>query len=305
MNKGKLEVLVGISCSGKSTWAHKQWLKAPETTVIVNRDKVRELLFGFTEGTIKDYYSLPNIGKNEKLVTRYMDTLIHEGLNVNKRVIVDNTHLRSKYIEAFRFWNVETTVNFFPIKLDEALERDANRTRQVGAENIKKQFDSYTTLIKGWLESPIDLTPVIIDNDGSKPNCYVFDIDGCLAEKSGRSPYEWMRVGEDTPIESIVQQNKLIYSGKSSDEKIIIATGRDGICIDETEKWLDKHGIRYDEIYIRAKGDQRPDWVIKKEFAESITKHLYISTWYDDRLQVTRYLRQLGIKVLNVEYNNF
>lgn len=45
-NKGELIILVGISGSGKSTWSQNEWELNPTKTVIVNRDKIRELLFG-------------------------------------------------------------------------------------------------------------------------------------------------------------------------------------------------------------------------------------------------------------------
>ena len=45
--KGKLTITIGISGSGKSTWAHEQWSKDPKNTVLISRDKIRELLFGF------------------------------------------------------------------------------------------------------------------------------------------------------------------------------------------------------------------------------------------------------------------
>ena len=54
--KGTIEVLVGISGSGKSSYAHEQWMIDPNV-VIVNRDKIRELLYGFTESRLRGYMS--------------------------------------------------------------------------------------------------------------------------------------------------------------------------------------------------------------------------------------------------------
>ncbi len=49
----------------------------------------------------------------------------------------------------------------------------------------------------------------------------------------------------------------------------------------------------------------RPDWIVKEEMWEKISKHNYIIGMYDDRLQVVRRARALSLKVFNVEYNNF
>ncbi len=58
-------------------------------------------------------------------------------------------------------------------------------------------------------------------------------------------------------------------------------------------------------MYIRPEGDQRPDWVVKEEMWRQITKDYHIRGMFDDRLQVVRRARALGLKVFNVEYNNF
>lgn len=81
----------------------------------------------------------------------------------------------------------------------------------------------------------------------------------------------------------------------------------DKVCKDDSIKWIKNHinHSRHFKYMFRPKGDNRPDWKIKQEMALEISKDYKIEAWFDDRLQVTRHLRQLGIKVLNVEHNNF
>ena len=55
---------------------------------------------------------------------------------------------------------------------------------------------------------------------------------------------------------------------------------------------------------IRNEKDMRPDWVVKEEMWKNISKQYNIIAMYDDRLQVVRRARALGLKVFNVEYNN-
>ena len=99
---GKLIIMCGVSGSGKSTYAHSLFKSNPSQYLIINRDKIRELIFGYTEESIVDYYKRTDINKCEKEVTHYEDTLINEGLNKNKTVIVDATHLKRKYLERFK-----------------------------------------------------------------------------------------------------------------------------------------------------------------------------------------------------------
>lgn len=306
MNKGNLEILVGISASGKSTYAHEKWLSDPNKYIIVSRDKIRELLFGFNEGNMEQYYSMNNISGFEKQITRYEDTIINDALSASKTVIIDATNLNRSYIERFKYWNVPAEVLIFEVELDEAIDRDSSRTRVVGENLIRKQYDRFIALIKDLAKNPVDFEPLsLVQNVDNEP-CVIFDIDGTLAimDKNLRSPYDWDKVGLDTvdvPTKYMLDAVNTSTLGC----KVIICTGRDGVCIDETEQWLGLSGIEYDEIYIRDQGDQRPDWVVKEEMWRKISEDNYILGMFDDRQQVVRRARVLGLKVFNVEYNNF
>ena len=300
--KGNLTITVGISGSGKSTWAHDQWQMNPEGTIIVNRDKIRELLFGYTERSATSYYSRTDLSKREKQVTRFEDTLINEGLQDGKHVIVDATHLKRSYLTRFAYWNVPTEIKLFEVSIYIAVRNDLRRLRRVGKDIIKAQIGRFDQLKKDLEKNPIDFTPKEFSNPlSNKPDCILVDIDGTLAHMNGRSPYDWKRVGEDIKDHSVaVVSNDLEYRNK-----IIICTGRDESCLEETKKWLRMKGIFYDEMIMRKAGDQRADWIVKEEMWRKIAEDNYILGMIDDRQQVVRRARSLGLKVFNVEYNNF
>lgn len=298
----KIIVTVGISNSGKSTWAAEQVQNNINSTILVNRDKIRELLFGYTETTVNQYYLRTDLNKLEKQVTKYEDTLIHEALTEGKTVIVDATHLDAKYIERFKFWNVLVELKFFDIALKEALTRNMSRARKVDEAIIKKQYNRYVQIRKEF-ENIQGFGSVNFTNDNDLEPCFLIDIDGTLAHMTDRSPYEWKRVGEDYIDVSV---KKVVNSiSRTHGAKIFICTGRDGICLKETIDWLNEHNIYYDKVFIRKEGDMRPDWVVKEEIWRQIAKDNYILGLIDDRLQVVRRARALGLKVFNVEYNNF
>ncbi len=300
----KLVVLCGISGSGKSHFAHQEWLKDPLNVAVVNRDKIRELLFGYTEETIKDYYRLPEIGKLEKQVTLYEDTLIHEGLNLGKTVIVDATHLKKSYLERYKFWNVPVEFKYFEVSLITAALRVADRTRDVGAEVIAKQYDNFLNLQREGI--PFSFEPVEFKQDETLPPCVIYDIDGTIAEKGNRSAFDWKRVGEDKTVYSVIATIDWIAELHPQNRpKVIICTGRDGICLEETKEWLFTNRIVYDVIFMRDIADQRADWIVKEEMWREIAKENYIVGMYDDRNQVVRRARALGLKVFQVEYGNF
>lgn len=299
-----IKITIGCSNSGKSTWAHEQWKQNPDKTVIINRDKIRELLFSYTEESVSEYYSRPDLNKLEKQVTKYEDTLINEALCENKIVIVDATHLEQKYIKRFEYWNVPLELVWFDISLEEALARNMYRNRKVDKSIIEKQYNKYVTLKKNF--SDYSFTPATLKQSANLFPCVIYDIDGTIAKMSGRSPYDWKRVGEDYMIHNVCATIDWIYDLEEDKRpKVWICTGRDGEALEETKKWLSNNRIYYDEILIRDKGDMRPDWVVKEEMWEAISKENYIIGMYDDRLQVVRRARALGLKVFNVEYNNF
>lgn len=293
-------ITIGISNSGKSTWANEEWKKAPHKTVVINRDKIRELLFGFREDQMQEYHQHPDIFKLEKQVTKYEDTLIHEALNEDKTVIVDATHLRVEYIERFKFWNVPTSIKWFDVMLKEALTRNMGRTRQVPEEFMKKQYNQYVGLRNNFVWN---YEPTTIELDNSLPGVYLIDIDGTIAHHNDkRSPFDWKNVGIDTVCPNL---QPVLHAITYRTNNLIFVSGRDAVCRIETQDWLNKYGLDNSPLLMRVEKDMRPDWQVKEEIWRDLATKYNILGLFDDRLQVVRRARSLGLKVFNVEYNNF
>ncbi len=299
----KIILMCGVSGSGKSTLAKQIFEKDPKNSIIVGRDKIRELLFGYTESNISEYYLREDLRALEKEVSRYQDTLIYDSLERNKTVIVDNTNLDCKYLESFKYWNVPIefiyTEDSFDLKL--CIMRDGCRERSVGKEVIKRQYNKFIALDKDIFKNYV---PKKINNDNREKYCIVVDIDGTIAEKNDRNPFDWSRVGEDSTIDSIAHIVHQI--NKDPNIEVIFVTGRDEICREQTRTWLDERGFTNCSLLHRNNKDCRADWIIKEEIWDTLNSMGYrIVSMFDDRLQVVRRARALGYKVLNVEYNNF
>lgn len=314
----KLIITVGISGSGKSTWSHNMF-KIDKNTRIVNRAKIRELLFGYTSESVVDYYMRNDIRQLEKEVTKYEDTLIDNFLADNKKVVVDATHLKREYLERFKYWNVPTELKVFDVDLEAAKINNKKRIRQIPDLIIERQYRQFKSLMDNLLKTPLSYTTTTLEQDTSLPPCVIFDIDGTLAHMGNdRSPYDWEKVWKDKVDTSTSYVHRCLedYSraikacGASHLEAeqppyIIICTGRDGSSTYLTETWLDKKKLRYDELYIRGVKDYRADWIIKEEMWREISKKYNIIGMFDDRQQVVRRARALKLKVFNVENNNF
>ena len=139
----------------------------------------------------------------------------------------------------------------------------------------------------------------------TKEKAIIVDVDGTLADMRGiRKPFEWDKVSEDKPYLDIIE---MIQDFASLNKyKIIITTGRDGSCMQDTVKWLDKHKVPFNEFYMRGEGDFRKDNIIKSEiYMDHIRPKYDVKFDVDDRDQVVEMWRSLGLRVLQVAPGNF
>lgn len=291
-----IKVYIGISGSGKTTRCLSDLLNDPNG-VRVNRDDLRTAVYGGGS-----YYDREDLYQCEQFITDLENRIINRAISKGKNVYADNTHLRQKYIKKYYDYGVPVELIWIDTDLDTCITRDRARDRRVGEDVIKIQKEKYDILRREW--SGIEQKPRdVIGNNPELPKCVVFDIDGTLAKMNGRSPYDYSRVSEDlvnTPIADIAKRY-----WKDDDVLVIICTGRDGVCEDDTRNWLIKNGIFFDALYIRKEGDNRADWKVKEEMWKDICKNHYITAMYDDRNQVVDHARSLGFTVCQVDYGDF
>ena len=136
----------------------------------------------------------------------------------------------------------------------------------------------------------------------NKPKAIICDIDGTLALMSGRSPYEWVKVGDDTVNRPVLHLLKN-YSGS----QVIFVSGRDSVCRASTVDWLFyKAGIANPILFMRAEGDMRKDSIVKRElFDEHIRDSYDVQFVLDDRDQVVEMWRSLGLACFQVAEGDF
>lgn len=126
---------------------------------------------------------------------------------------------------------------------------------------------------------------------------YLFDIDGTLAVRGERSPYDWSRVGEDTPNVPVIA----IARHLAHYHRIVCVSGRDESCRFQTDIWLRTHLGMYDGLFMRPLRDNRADHVIKRELYENkIAPTFTITGVFDDRDQCVRLWRELGFTCFQV-----
>lgn len=298
---GSLEVLVGISGSGKSSYAHERALLNKWKTVVVSRDKIREMLFSYTESDVYKYYE-SNLKYKESVVSDFQTNVIRHALNEDYHVIVDNTHLQLRYINSYNLFPVHISYTLFEVTVEESINRQQNRVRKVLPEIIQKQYNDLQELKTKFDFYPRLVSNLLVYNPSFNQPVYVFDIDGTLAIRRYRSPFDWSKVFDDMPNHSVCSVYRDL---KESGVNLIICSGRDEVCRPATEKWLSKYNILYDKLYMRKSNDNRPDWIVKEEFWRDITQNYFIEAMFDDRNQVVDHARAVGLPCFQVAPGNF
>jgi predicted kinase len=295
----ELKLTRGLPASGKTVFA-KNWVaKNPSMRARVCRDDLRQALYGM---------DAPLPRELEQGVTLVEKASVRALLASGRSVVVDAMHLRRSYITEWEKLAQElgaefSVQEFLDLPTGELLRRDRARKekgeRHVGDTFICETAERYATT-DSWQPSPG--TPVETyryQPDLSLPKAWMVDLDGTLALMgNGRGPFEWHRVGEDevnTPVAHLIE------ALDGDNNCIIIISGRDAVCREETLLWLKRNYIDYDALIMRPEGDNRKDSIVKLEmFREQIVPTYFVMGVIDDRPQVCRAWRQAGLFVAQV-----
>lgn len=285
----ELILTIGLPGSGKTFWA-EELIARDSNYVNVNMDDIRLMLQG------REHYKRFSSSR-EKIVREIQFQAVHSAITAGKNVVLSNTNLNP---EKNVFWKnycgdaiKYLERDFTHVPLGVCLERDQKREHPVGQRVIESMFNRYRDI---WWPRP--------KFDPNLPNAYIVDLDGTLAKMTNRSPYDWSKVSEDAVNQDVLAVvNQLAGIGGIS---IIVLSGRDGRCRDDTVQWLRTHSVKFHDLFMRAEGDNRADYVVKEELYRSNIDGLYnVLGVFDDRNQVVHLWRHLGLTCFQVGYGWF
>lgn len=298
----------GLPGSGKTSWALRQVQAHPDTVARVNRDEIRFMMFG--------KYVLDV--KQESLITTIQHEMIKASFLAKKNVIVDDTNLNLRTVEAFyqllvQFdGGVQLRFQDFAVGIDVCIQRDKERgergERSVGEQVIRAMSKKYMNKSSKLPELPAKyyeriVRPNFVAQNNALPRAWICDIDGTIANMITRGPFDWDKVDEDEPIEHVI---RLVHDLKKQGYKIILVSGRDAVSRKKTETWLEVYGIPYDELYMSPENDTRPDDIVKYEIYQNhIADKYYIAGVLDDRQKVVNMWRSVGLFVAQVANGMF
>jgi hypothetical protein len=188
------------------------------------------------------------------------------------------------------------------VPLKDLIQRDKKRENSVGENVIRRMF-----------HEQVKRMPTFLKYDPELPMCVISDIDSTLTlGPKDRSPYEWEKVGnDDINLGTSAILDGISFIGYVN--KIFLFSGRDEVCRPETEAWLERHDIEYDNLYMRRtghvdeNGSQVKDTVVKAEMLEKYIMGKYnVLFIMDDRKAVCDMWRDVyGLNVFQLGDPNY
>ncbi|MFV2112000.1 AAA family ATPase [Micromonospora sp. LOL_025] len=290
----------GLPASGKTTFART----LQPSVVRVNRDDLRRMLHGerlFTQWA-------------EWQVTVVQRAQVEALLRARADVCVDDTNLRSRTLRdwadlAARHGAEFEVHDFTDVPLVECLRRDAARPEadRVGEAWIRRLHERYLegrTLPLPVPQARTGRPATVHAPSTGPPEIVLVDIDGTVALNVSRSPYDMTRVAEDEPNPAVIAAVRAMHAAGYG---VVFCSGRDATARAATEAWLARHvRVPYLGLHLRAVGDSRKDSVVKREIYErEIADRYRVVGVFDDRQQVVRMWRALGLTVFQVAEGDF
>jgi predicted kinase len=304
-----LVITRGLPGSGKTTWARGWVEQDPERRARVNRDDLRAMLHNSIWSHDKEFQ-----------IQAVRDAIIRRLLDRDVDVVCDDTNLPARTARDLRRLATLAGAEFevhdlTNVALELCLRRNQERLDKdpVPEEWIVTQYRKFI-LGRDW---PLPLIDEPLPGDGAEarvpykadeslPKAILVDIDGTIALKGDRSPYDESRVAEDRYNDVVI--NAAIAMARENDAVIILVSGRSELSRDATVMWIAGHTLMQDvnALFMRPTGDGRKDSDVKYEiFDEKIRNRYNVLCVFDDRNQVVQMWRSIGLTVFQVADGDF
>ena len=298
----ELIILRGLPGAGKTTYARAWVAEDRKHRARVNRDDIRmmldqgEYVAGVTEGRV--------LAARNAMITGLLKqgiSVINDDTNLPQRTIRDLMKLAGKTGADL------TVTDMTDVPLQDCILRNAGREdKEPVPVDVIRDYHQRFINGKGYplpLPSLPETDQIIpYEHDVSLPPAIIVDIDGTVALRGDRNPYDETRVSEDLPNMPVIEM--VWAAAEHYEAKVLFFSGRKDICFGATGEWLCKH-VEADpdmfELRMRKAGDFRQDRIVKHEMFNEYARGKYdVVAVFDDRDSVVLLWRELGLQCFQV-----
>lgn len=150
----KAILTVGISASGKTTWADMQ-----EDYEVISRDAIR---FGVLFPGIRGWKDYKFTNQNESRVSAIQKAEILKACSGGRNIIIADTNINTKtrkgLVRELKILGYEVEYLVIHVSLENAIERDSHRRYEsVGEGVIKQQYDRFSEILPSLKEEAQNL----------------------------------------------------------------------------------------------------------------------------------------------------
>ncbi len=148
------------------------------------------------------------------------------------------------------------------------------------------------------------MIPVILDLDGTIANC---DHRLKLVKEKPKNYRKFeASIPSDEPYDDVILIVKAVLR-ELGESALVIVTGRSIDCLEATKDQLCKFNIQYDMLFMKEKGDYRPDYIYKEEILQKIIDIFGKKPFcvFEDRDRVVQMYRKNGVRCLQVKNGEY
>lgn len=142
----------------------------------------------------------------------------------------------------------------------------------------------------------------------TKRDCFVFDIDGTIADCSHRQGYlkggtkNWDAFNKGMPLDSVIKPTYRLMKLLQGNISLVLLTGREASPENykATLDWLSTNEVPYTRLFMREHNDYRCDNIVKLELIKKVEENFNVIGIFDDRVKVVKMWRDNGYYVFDV-----
>jgi hypothetical protein len=134
------------------------------------------------------------------------------------------------------------------------------------------------------------------------------DIDGVLADVRHRlhhvdaPPKDWEAFFAAAPYDPLLPQGHETVTRLAEVFDIVYVSGRPERCREDTQTWLEQHGLPSGPVVLRGHGDRRPARTVKVELLDRLATERTVAVLVDDDPLVLEAARHAGYDVMPADW---